>query len=55
MRIRTISPTELRFMVNPMPVKGRKYRGQQIYASAVHIDREGRAYEHPYSFWFVMA
>lgn len=56
MRIRTITARDHRFLVNPMPVKNRKYRGKPVYYSAVHIDRRtGNTYPHPDAFMFIVA
>ncbi len=52
--MRSITAAEHRFLVNPMPVKNKKYRGQQVYCSANHIGRDGTTFPHPYAFMFVI-
>lgn len=54
MQVREVQPSALKFMVNPMPVANKRYRGRQVYESCVHIDQFGRATTHPYSFRFVL-
>jgi hypothetical protein len=53
MQIRVLHPSALKFMVNPMPVAQKRYRGKQVYESCVHIEN-GHATTHPYSFRFIL-
>lgn len=52
--VREVTPREMQFMVHPVPVRGKRYRGERVYTSCNHIGRGGSIQQHPDAFMFIV-
>jgi hypothetical protein len=50
----THDPARGSFMVNPLPVRGKRHRGEPVYRAAHHLRGIGQPEPHPYAIDFVI-